>query len=380
MNTNEIDNYLSSFLDLNIAPARVIHKKGAISEMPEFLMSIGDNFAAISECSLYAKFKKFNKNTTLIDDKNVFYIQSNCCNYAEVDRLYSEIENSGQVDAIIAIGGGTIMDISKIVAYNMRKPLITVPTSAATCAAFTSLAVVYTKDSIFKQYDYLNKNPDICVMEPELLLGAGPRLLASGIADSIAKYIEGKWSYSGKIKDYYSELGMTAAFNLYNELLSIGAKAFLDVEAGLLTAEASDTFSYNIIASGLSSGIAGMKVYPNIAHSICNGVTAYYNRENYLDIYHGEAISVGMCAGMLLMQSDYEKTRNFASILKSLKLPISLSGLSSLSSASKNASREEIAGVIVEKAMQANESIHDISFINSELLYKALIETDNLTF
>ena len=374
---DDLDSYLGSFLDLNISPARLIQKEGALDEAAQCLMQIGDDFIFICGRELFKKLTPFFKNLNYIKEDRIIFTESDCCNYDETGRIYDLIEKSGGCDGIIAAGGGTILDIAKIVAFNCRRPLISVPTSAAACAAFTALAVVYDSGGVFSHYDYLNKNPDLCVIEPRMVMQAGARLLAAGFADSAAKYIEGKWSYSGKAQDFYSELGLSIAYNLTNEIMAIGVKAIADVNNGAASREVFDAVSYNIVASGLSSGIAGMKIYPNIAHSISNGITAFFNKENYLDIYHGEAISFGLAAGALLMPDEGEKTKKIITALKSFGLPVSFSELLALSKISVSRDKKEIARIIAAKAMAKNESIHDIGFITEDLLFRAMLETDS---
>ncbi len=373
----ESEEYLNSFIDINISPARVIQKKGALLELPEYLMPIGDKFAVITRPRLYEKFLKYARRSICFSGDNIFYAGPICCR-SESERLYGEIEAAGGADAVIAIGGGTVMDIAKLTAYNLRKQLITIPTSSATCAAFTALAVLYDGNGVFSEYEYLNKNPDICVIEPELVAGAGARLSAAGFSDTLAKFVEGEWSYSGKIRDYYSELGLGIAFKIYNEIISIGKRALADIEAGLSSREAFEAISYNIVASGLSSGISGMKIYPNIAHSISNGITAVCNGPDFLKVLHGEGVAFGMMIGKLLMERDPLKIEAFREILVSFGQPVSFSGLMKLAGITIKDEAHKLALIskIVEKAMDRRESIHDITKVSPELLTRALIESD----
>ena len=51
--------------------------------------------------------------------------------------------------ALIAAGGGKVLDAGKLLAHRLGLPCITVPTSAATCAGWTALANVYTPEGAF---------------------------------------------------------------------------------------------------------------------------------------------------------------------------------------------------------------------------------------
>ena len=381
MSDFDVEKFLDSFLDLNISPGRVICKSGAFNEIDEHLSALGDNFAVITTPLIFEKFSQFLKKSVCADfENNVFFTGEICC-YEEADRLYNLIDAKKGIDGIIAIGGGTVMDISKLTAFNMRKPLVTIPSSAATCAAATALAVVYSKDGVFKKYDYLSKNSDLCIIEPKFLMTAGARLTAAGMSDAIAKYIEGVWSYDGKITDYYSDLGLHIAYKLYNETLANGQKALADIENGVLSREVFDIFSFNIIAAALSSGISGMKIYPNIAHSISNGITSAFNGGQYVNVLHGEAISFGMVTGMIIMEQNKAEVSKFVNRLKQLKLPVSLNEIIKLGN--KNSEypvtdeyKKTLVELIVKKAMDPIESIHDITKINDSVLSAAILETD----
>lgn len=372
----DIENFLHSFIDVNISPARVVFKNGVLAEVPEFLSQIGDRFAVITRPELFEIYSRHSRFPAPGADGEVFHCAA-ICSRAEAERLYDVIGAGGAFDGVVAVGGGTVMDIAKLVAYNMRKPLVTIPTSPATCASFTALSVVYDDSGVFKKYDYLSKNPDMCLVDPVVLMTAGARLLAAGMADTMAKYIEGVWSYDGKITDYYSDLGLNIAFKIYNEILSIGPKALADCREGTLSRELFEAFSYNIIASGLSSGISGMKIYPNIAHSVANGLTRIVNGRDFLKLYHGEGVAFGMSVGMTLMEPGQPKAAAFLDSLRSMGLPVSFGEVLRLAFGRdfSAAEKEPLARSVVEAAMLPVESIHDIALVTPELLFKSIMRS-----
>ena len=74
-------------------------------------------------------------------------LQFDCC-YEDISRLKKIILNNKN-DSVIAAGGGKVLDSGKYIADFLNIPCITVPLSASTCAGWTALSNIYTKDGQF---------------------------------------------------------------------------------------------------------------------------------------------------------------------------------------------------------------------------------------
>ena len=111
-------------------------------------------------------------------------------------------------DGVIAVGGGSSMDVAKIVAsllagnqplsamYGVdqvrggRLPLILVPTTAGTGSEVTPVAVVTTGETTKAGVSSPVLLPDIAVLDPDLTLGLPPKVTAMTGVDAMVHAIE----------------------------------------------------------------------------------------------------------------------------------------------------------------------------------------------
>ena len=115
-------------------------------------------------------------------------LQFDCC-YEDISKVEDIILNNNH-DAVIAAGGGKVLDSGKYIADCLNIPCITVPLSASTCAGWTALSNIYTKNGQFIKDVALRSCPKILVYDHKFVQTAPSRTLASGIADALAKWYE----------------------------------------------------------------------------------------------------------------------------------------------------------------------------------------------
>ncbi len=111
-------------------------------------------------------------------------------------------------DAIIGFGGGSVMDVAKVVAalagsdqpledmYGIgnvrgpRLPLVLVPTTAGTGSEVTPIAIVTTGETTKAGIVSPRLLPDLALLDPELTLGLPPAVTASTGIDAMVHAIE----------------------------------------------------------------------------------------------------------------------------------------------------------------------------------------------
>ncbi|MHA1973752.1 MAG: phosphonoacetaldehyde reductase, partial [Candidatus Hodarchaeales archaeon] len=121
--------------------------------------------------------------------------------------------NSEKFDVVIAIGGGSVIDMGKLInifSHNQQiqpeaiikkeksievkgVPLIAVPTTAGSGSEATHFAVVYIEKTKYSvAHDFLQ--PDVAIIDPQFLESLNPRIRASSGMDALCQAIESYWN------------------------------------------------------------------------------------------------------------------------------------------------------------------------------------------
>ena len=147
------------------------------------------------------------------------------CSTRNIQLITKKIEEKN-VDMIIGVGGGKSIDSAKVAAEKANCKMIAIPTIAATCAATSSISIIYNDDGTFNKTYYLREHPSLVIIEPDIIAKAPVKYLKSGIIDSISKWYEGKSVMEGLDNpDIFSLSAINLAKLLKEQLFKSSYKA-----------------------------------------------------------------------------------------------------------------------------------------------------------
>jgi glycerol dehydrogenase-like iron-containing ADH family enzyme len=197
-----------------------------------------------------------------------------------------------QADLIIGIGGGKCLDVAKLVAHRTQLPVVTIPTTAATCAAWTALSNIYSAAGAFDYDVSLPHCPDLLILDYDIVATAPPRTLIAGIGDAIAKWYEA--SVSSGNSDRTLLIAAVQQARVLRDLLFQKSAAAIAEIGGAAWQEVVDA---TVLLAGVIGGLGGAQCRTVAAHAVHNGLT---HLPACHDALHGEKVAFGILVQLRL--------------------------------------------------------------------------------
>ncbi len=253
-----------------ISPSKYVQGPGELARLGEYAKAYGTHALVVISAGGLRRFGDVVSKS--LEDEGVACTYDNFngeCSQAEIDRLVEVLRGCG-ADVVVGVGGGKIFDTAKAVAAAVDVTVVIVPTIAATDAPCSALSVIYTDDGQFKEYQFFKQNPNLVLMDTDVIAKSPVRLTVSGMGDALATYFEARACKRSDATTcaggHVTEAAMALARLCYETLVSDGVKAKLALEAGACTESVEKIIEANTLLSGLgfeSAGLAG-------AHAIHN--------------------------------------------------------------------------------------------------------------
>jgi glycerol dehydrogenase len=281
----------SSFFSLSVAPGKVIRGAGVLSTVAGEVANLGTRpliIAGNQTLNLSQESLQSLCQSPELHPLSVSY-GADCCE-ASLKALRKAAKEH-KADLIIGIGGGKALDTAKLVAHQLTLPVVTIPTSGATCAAWTALSNVYSETGAFLYDVALSRCPDLLILDYNLVQTAPPSTLIAGIGDAIAKWYEASVS-SGHLQQTLIIAAVQQARILRDILLQKSAAA-LQFPGGEVWQEVVDA---TVLLAGVIGGLGGAQCRTVAAHAVHNGLTHISGHGSI----HGEKVAYGILVQLRL--------------------------------------------------------------------------------
>ncbi len=202
------------------------------------------------------------------------------------------IEEAGGSGVIVGIGGGKAIDTAKAAADVLGIPCVTVPTSAATCAAYTPLAIIHTPSGAYEESRRLSQPVRVMIIDPDLIITAPPRLLRSGIVDALARSFDTLLAARNGVPTVTASLSLAVSRILLDDVLfPLGEEAISDNLNGDVTDPYSRVVEACILGAGLAGETGGRFFGRSFSHAVGYALSHIVDPDAVL---HGEAVGLGV--------------------------------------------------------------------------------------
>lgn len=282
----------------------IIIERGAIAQLPDILKrpAYADKKSLVMICDENTYEAAGKQVETLIPGiKKIILNPENLhANEHGVEAAKKGLETAGDVDLMIAVGSGTIHDITRYHAYEMKIPFFSVPT-AASVDGFVSTVAAMTWHGFKKSFTAVS--PVVVIADTDIFKKAPLRLTASGVSDLLGKYTAlADWKITHILTGEY----------ICDEICSMEYEALDRLKEsldGLTTGDeaAYENLMYGLLLSGLAMQMTGNSRPASGAEHHMSHLWEMEVINDYIDFYHGEKVGVGLVLASKIYHKAAEK-------------------------------------------------------------------------
>ncbi len=260
---------------------------GALSELPEVIASMGDYRRPVMICdeNTYAVAGVRVEKMLPLTQKIVLNPDHLHANERAVGEVQERL--TGDLDLLVAVGSGTVHDITRYVAYHAGVPFVSVPT-AASVDGYVSNVAAMTWNGAKKTMTACA--PIAMVADLDIIAEAPMRLTASGVGDMLGKYTALlDWKVGNLLCDEY----------YCPRIVGLVEEALLNVKNSVEKLKTRDrdaigSLVYGLVLSGIAMQHTGIsRPASGSEHHISHFIEMTIPPE-VCDALHGEKVGVGL--------------------------------------------------------------------------------------
>jgi glycerol-1-phosphate dehydrogenase [NAD(P)+] len=217
-------------------------------------------------------------------------ISNNTLSYA---MTFTEKIISQEIDYIVGLGGGKVLDVSKYAAYISKRTFICIPTTMASDGLASPVAVLMREGG--KPMSLTCAVPEIILIDLNVIMKSPVGLIKAGIGDTISNFMALKdWEYA--CENQKDEM------NGFAHLLSQSAlDALLNAKFTSISPDFIRVLADSHVLSGIAMGFAGSSRPVSGSEHLFSHALDYFCEKDNL---HGIQVALGTIAVSKLIEAD----------------------------------------------------------------------------
>ncbi|SBW06618.1 Iron-containing alcohol dehydrogenase [uncultured delta proteobacterium] len=288
---------------------------------------------------------------------------------AEINRLHQIYKASG-CDAVVGVGGGKALDTAKGVSIVADAPVALVPTTAASDAPVSNIAMIYKADHSKDRVAYMRYSPWCIIMDTEVILKAPLRTFISGIGDAAATKFEADACLASGAANFLKGRPPRTAKALCDLCWDIIREHAMEAVESVKNGVFTNAFDEVVEASALLSGLGFVNGGLAAGHAVSSGLTSV---PAALKATHGELVSFGLLVQLVLEKRPQAFMDEMLAFLKGVGLPTTLAQLGVT-----GADKDDITKMVNKICTPQNLVYNMPCEITPAILEKAIYEADRL--
>lgn len=219
-------------------------------------------------------------------------------NYNTISYAMSVAERviATDVECIVALGGGKVLDVCKYAAYISKTRLLSIPTTMANDGIASPIAVLKRKDEKPKSLGCAM--PAMLIVDTDVIMESPVELIKAGIGDTISNYLALKdWEFAcAKNMD---------EMNGYAYLMSkTSIDALMKTQYTSICPEFINVLGNSLVLSGVAMKFAGSSRPVSGSEHLFSHALDYYSEKKNL---HGIQVALGTVAILKLIEHTVDE-------------------------------------------------------------------------
>lgn len=234
--------------------------------------------------------------------KSIGHVEEEIVDYNTISYSMSLAERiiSEDIDCIVGVGGGKVLDVSKYAAFISKKPFLSIPTNIANDGVASPIAVLKKKDD--KPKSLGAKSPEMLIIDTDIIAESPVHYIKAGIGDTISNYtalLDWKLAcerQKDEMNGYAYLMSKTSLNALMNASQEIIDKKFIKLLAN------------SLVLSGIAMDFAGTSRPVSGSEHLFSHALDFYSPKKNL---HGIQVALGTVAVLKLMGLPYDEVLNY---------------------------------------------------------------------